>query len=52
MPDSHYVHDLGLAHLDLVRLQHDDDGVPGVARHLAPTTENLRAGTLVGSIGT
>ena len=67
MPDGHHVHDLGLvAHLDLlggdlVRLQHDDDRVPGglkdtgddpgMARHLAPATENLGTGSLASSVG-
>ena len=65
--DSHHVHNLGLvAHLDLlggdlVRLQHDDDGVPGgledagddsrMSGHFAPGAENLRGGTLVAGSG-
>ena len=66
MSDGHHVHYLGLAaHLDLlggdlVRLEHDDDWVPGgledtgddpgVTRDLTPTAQHLRAGTLVGSV--
>ena len=62
MSDGHHVHYLGLAaHLDLlggdlVRLEHDDDGVAGgledagdhtrVSGHFAPAAQHLRGGTL------